>query len=128
MDESSKTGQGPVEGGCHGESSGSHDPIGKVSTGLMVIWLGITLMSRGRLDPWWAYMLSGFGVILLLEAFFRMARPAYRAPVGGKFVGGLVLIILGSLFISGFADWWAMLFVIIGLVFLGQGIRGALRR
>jgi hypothetical protein len=128
MNEDVKTGPEPGQGGSHHYGHRGSDPIGKVTTGLMVIWLGITLMSRGRMHPWWAYMLSGFGVILLVEALFRMARPEHRAPVGGKFIGGLVMIVLGSLFISGFADWWAVVLVVVGAVFLLQGIRGAMRR
>ena len=128
MDENPRVEEGPVKDVSRRACGSATDPIGKATAGLMVIWLGIALLSRDRLDPWWAYMMSGFGVILILESFFRMARPEFRAPVGGKFVGGAVLVILGSLFISGFANWWAMILVVVGAVFLVQGIRGAMRR
>jgi len=89
----------------------------------MVIWVGITLMLRGWLHPWWAYMLCGFGVALLIESLIRMTRPLNRTPVGGKVVGGIVLIIVGSFFIHGIANWWAAALIILGIVFLIRGIR-----
>jgi hypothetical protein len=103
------------------------DAVGKVTVGLMVIWLGCTLLFHDSLDPWWGYLLSGFGVIFILESLVRMSRPQFRAPVGGKLVGGIILIILGGLFISGVSRWWPLILIAIGAVFVIQGIRGARR-
>jgi len=97
--------------------------IGRLTAGLMVVWLGVVLVLRGTLDPWWGYMLSGFGVILLVEAMLRMSRPDPRRPAGSRIVGGIVLLLVGSVFISGIADWWALALVVVGLVFVVQGVR-----
>lgn len=94
-----------------------------MTLGLMVIWLGAVLMLRGWLSPWWAYMLSGFGVVFLIEALLRMSRPELGGGAAGRAVAGIILILIGSVFISGFADWWALALVVLGLIFFVQGVR-----
>jgi len=72
----------------------------------------------------WAIILTGAGVIVLLEALIRLLVPAYRRPVGGTIVFGFILIGIGL----GNLLNWSLVFPLI-LIGLGLSIilRGFMR-
>lgn len=75
-------------------------------------------------DIWWAYFLSGVGVILILQgiAVYSMGRMGLGPVVGGSV---LVLIGLSSIAASQFnlaARLWPLLLVVLGVFVLIAGV------
>ena len=98
------------------------DPISGVVFALILLTLGVllTLAVRGLIlwDDWWKYFIIGIGVVFLIEVLIRYAKPAYRRPMFGRFVTGLILICLGVAFIGGFGTWWPLILVAIAVAIL----------
>jgi hypothetical protein len=100
------------------------DPVEAAVWAFALIWFGLVwLLSNtgfwygllGEKADWWAVGFIGAGVILLLGVFVRLLRPAYRRPITGSLILGIVFIGIG---LGQIWDW-----VIIGpLVLLGIGI------
>jgi len=102
--------------------------------GLVVILLGgvLYLAATGSVSwlEWsnfWAYFLLGLGVLLLLKGAAEFAiRPA-RRKAAGDLNGGVVLAIIGGVFVYVFeggdiASKWPLLIVIVGLVVIAGAI------
>jgi len=104
------------------EEKWRRDPISGVVFGLLVLILGVllTLAARNVIpwDDWWKYFIIGIGVVFLIEVLIRRLKPAYRRPVFGRFVAGLVLICLGVAFVGGFGTWWPLIIVAIAVAIL----------
>jgi hypothetical protein len=110
------------------EKGGGGGMLGPVVGGLVIIWLGTTfyLEQNGYLasDIWWAYFLSGIGVILILEGVVIYSR----GHIGlGPVVGGAVLLFAGvsSIATSNFrfqTQLWPLFLVGIGVLVLVGGI------
>ena len=97
---------------------------------LILIWLGVTMFLANlptagvEWSNQWAWFLLGLGAILILEAIVRLAVPEYRRPVGGKIIGGVVLLIIGASgsFLSlDLAKWWPLIPIGIGVAILLGG-------
>ena len=110
------------KGGEGMEEKWRRDPISGVVFGLIVLALGVllTLAARNVIswDDWWKYFLIGIGVAFLIEVLVRRLKPAYRRPMFGRFVAGLVLICLGVAFVGGFGTWWPLIIVVIAVAIL----------
>lgn len=111
------------KGGGEGmEEKWRRDPISGVVFGLIVLALGVllTLAARNVIswDDWWKYFLIGIGVAFLIEVLIRRLKPAYRRPMFGRFVTGLILICLGVAFVGGFGTWWPLIIVAIAVAIL----------
>ena len=95
------------------------DPISGVVFGLILAVLGVTLFLAGQghisWDDWWKYFFIGLGVVFLIEVLVRYARPAYRRPMFGRLVAGLILICVGVAFLVGIGTWWPLILVAVGL-------------
>ncbi|MBN1155532.1 hypothetical protein JXB12_11500 [candidate division KSB1 bacterium] len=95
------------------------DFIGRISFGVMIIWLGLTLflMKIGLIydGDWWSCLLVGLGIILLIESFIKMSDPKYKAPFTAKLLGGLVLVAIGSGGIYGLDRWWPLIIIAVGI-------------
>jgi len=104
------------------EEKWRRDPISGVVFGLIVLALGVLLFLAARhvitWDDWWKYFLIGIGVVFLIEVLIRRVSPAYRRPVFGRFVAGLVLICVGVASIGGFGSWWPLIIVAIAVAIL----------
>ena len=104
------------------EEKWRRDPISGVVTGLIVLALGVLLTLAARdvisWDDWWKYFLIGIGVVFLIEVLIRRLKPAYRRPVFGRFVAGLVLICVGAAFVGGFGNWWPLIIVAVAVAIL----------
>ena len=110
------------------------DPVGTASTAAVLIWIGLVLLASniGWLDPVTGgrtfgglvdaqlglvnLIIVGIGVIELLEVAYRLINPAYRRPVTGSVVLGVILIAVG---LAGFAAWQVLLPVILIAVGIG---------
>jgi len=81
------------------------DPFAAILLGLIAILAGIFffLATQGYIEweDWWAYFLFGLGLVLVIEALARQAVPAYRRPIFGRLIAGLVLICIGASNIYG---------------------------
>lgn len=104
------------------EEKWRRDPISGVVFGLLVLVLGVLLFLAARAviswDDWWKYFLIGIGIIFLIEVLIRRLQPAYRRPMFGRFVAGLILICVGIASIGGFGSWWPLIIVAIAVAIL----------
>jgi hypothetical protein len=93
------------------------------------LFLGLTLVLLGTLfllnqagwvkgDTWWQSLLIGLGVISIVNGLAHYQNPAYRWGSYGKFVAGIVLILIGVLFLVGFSQWWPTALVVAGVALL----------
>lgn len=103
-----------------------HDPFGRVIAGLIVIAVGVMflLATQGKIawENWWAYFLLALGGIFIFEVLIRSLTPAYRRPVFGKLIAGLVLIAIGASNIYGFVNWWPLIIIGVGVIILFGGL------
>lgn len=87
--------------------------------GLVLILIGsIFLLAQMDRISWahlWAYFLVGFGAILIVTGLFGIGRHG-RGPTRGRFIAGMVLIVIGGANIIGLNVWWPYLLIVIGLV------------
>lgn len=101
--------------------------------GLIVIGLGSLLyMAASGLTPlvtwanFWAYFLLGIGVLLVLRGLAALIIPGRPQEVG-SIVGGIVLMVIGtvgvSVFLTGWSQYfWAGLIVMVGVLVILAGI------
>lgn len=95
------------------------DTLSGIEWGLIVILLGVIFLLRNmgyiRWGNWWAYLLLGIGVILIIDAIIRITLPQYGRVVTGRIIGGIVLLAIGAGNIYGIGHWWPMILVAVGL-------------
>ena len=116
------------EKGEKGEKSGWRGMLGAGVAGLILIWLGTTffLEQNGYLpsDIWWAYFISGTGIVLILEGVAIYSRGHYGL---GPIIGGAVLLFGGVSAITTAnytieTELWPLVIVFIGAVVIVTGI------
>jgi len=103
------------------------DPVEAAVWAFVLIWAGIVwlLSNTGTLEnilgegaEWWAVGFLGAGLIVLLGVGVRLVVPAWRRPITGSLILGLIFIGIGLGQITG--GW-----VVVGpLVLIGIGIAG----
>jgi len=99
------------------------DPVEAALWAFVLIWFGLVWLASnigvfGDGLDWWAYGFLGAGLLILLGAAVRLVVPAYRRPVTGNIILGLVFIGIG---LGQLTDGW----VFVGpLVLIGIGIAG----
>ena len=117
------------------EEKWQRDPLSAVVWALILIWAGLvfladnlgildSIQTSGGIIPGvdievdlgpWAIIMTGAGVIVLLEVLIRLLVPAYRRPVGGTIIFGFILIGIGL----GNLLNWSLVFP---LILIGLGI------
>lgn len=106
----------------------ARDPIGAIFWGLVLIVAGVFLFAATQgwilWENVWAWFLLGLGVVLILEGLVRWAMPAYRRPLGGRLVGGAILIAIGLGGVLGVKEWWPLILIAIGLTILIRAFIG----
>jgi hypothetical protein len=88
--------------------------------GLSLVLLGaIFLLNQAGWisgDTWWQVLLIGLGVIFIGKSL------VWRRALGwgnfGAFITGIVLILVGILFMVGFSQWWPLILIVAGIAFL----------
>lgn len=127
------------------EEKWQRDPLVAIVWAVILIWAGLVLLAEnlGLLSALggitqtipggdfvpnitaWSVILAGAGVIVLIEVLIRLLVPAYRRPVGGTLVLGVILLGIGL----GNLINWSILFPLI-IIALGISIilRGFSRR
>jgi hypothetical protein len=118
------------------------DPLNTIAWAAILIWAGLVLLADnlGYLDPFrelgrgtpglsslanleaWSLIFFGAGVIILLEVLFRLLVPAYRKPVGGTLIFGLVLIGIGLGDVFGWTIIWPLILIGLGLSIILRGV------
>ena len=102
------------------------DPVEAAVWAFVLIWIGIVwlLSNTGALSflgedaEWWTVGFLGAGVIVLLGVGARLLVPAWRRPITGSLILGLIFIGIG---LGGITQLW---FVVGPLVLIGIGIAG----
>jgi hypothetical protein len=74
-----------------------------------------------RLDAW-AIILIGAGLIVLVEVAVRLLVPAYRRPVAGSIIFGVILLALGLGNIIGWGAIWPIVLITLGVIILARGL------
>ena len=94
--------------------------------GMILIWLGLSFyLAQTTVIPWaswWAYFLTGLGVIIIVHALIRYSRSEYRYPLTGSFVGGAIISIIGLAFLAGMSDFWPIVLIIIGIAIIVSAV------
>lgn len=106
----------------------SRDPLGTTLWALFIIWIGVILLlanlgEEGKtflgLDwgNFWAWALTGAGVLTWLDILLRLMMPAYRRPLGGRIVWGTILLVFG---VGGLieVELWPLIIIAIGVSML----------
>ena len=105
------------------------DPLNAAAWAAIFIWAGLVLLADNlrlftrfeRLDAW-AIILIGAGLIVLAEVVVRLLVPAYRRPVAGSIIFGVILVALGLGNIIGWGVIWPMVLIALGVVILARGL------
>jgi len=104
------------------EEKWRRDPLGRVIFGLIVIAVGVLFLfaSQEKIawEDWWAYFLVVLGGIFIFEVLIRSIMSAYRRPVFGKLIAGIVLIAVGAFNIYGLVSWWPVIIIGVGVLIL----------
>ncbi len=126
------------------EEKWRRDPLSSIVWACILIWAGLVFLASnlGWLDAIvsegeaitgvsaidnvlsaWSLVLAGAGVIILLEVAIRLLVPAYRRPVLGTFIFGIILIGIG---LGDLINWnilWPLIIIGIGLSVLVKAFR-----
>jgi hypothetical protein len=121
------------------------DPLGSIVWAVIFIWAGLVFLASnlGYLDslysrtagipgfgfPFrleaWSLVLAGAGVILLIEVVVRLLVPAYRRPIGGTLILGIILIGVGLGDLISWSIIWPLIIIAVGLSIIFRGfLRG----
>lgn len=77
------------------------DPVEAAVWAFVLIWAGVVWLASntgiledilGKGAEWWSVGFLGAGLIILLGVFVRLVVPAYRRPVTGSIILGLIFI------------------------------------
>jgi hypothetical protein len=108
-----------------GDSGRPGDPLTWFTGALILIWAGFVLLLRNagevlglEIQYASAWILTGSGVLLWIEAILRLAIPAYTEGVGTRIVMGVIFIIVGLGEVIEISL-WPLLLITIGLVMIG---------
>jgi hypothetical protein len=110
------------------------DPVDAATWAIIFIWAGLVLLAgnMGLLDNLlgtrieaWSVGFIGAGVIVLLGVVVRVLVPAYRRPLMGGLIFGVILIGVGLGEIIGWVAIGPLILIAIGVSVL---LRGILRR
>jgi hypothetical protein len=107
------------------------DPLSAAVWALILVWAGLVLLGDNlglftRLEWFsaWGFIFAGAGLLVLLEAVVRLLVPAYRRPVGGTLIWGVILVGIGLGNMIGASITWPLILIAIGV---GLLLRGLLR-
>ncbi len=102
------------------------DPVEAAVWAFVLIWAGVVWLASntgvwesvlGEGAEWWPIAFLGAGLIVLLGVLFRLLVPAYRRPLTGSLILGLIFVGIG---LGQLTSW-----IIVGpLVLIAIGISG----
>lgn len=122
------------------EEKWRRDPLSAITWAVILIWMGLVLLANnfGMLDNlylWkllpkdkeimstgvWPLVLSGAGIILIIEVLVRLLFPIYRRPIGGN-------VFLAILFLGWGLSYFLSWSLVGAIVLIGLGLLILLRR
>ena len=112
------------------EEKWRRDPVDAAAWALILIWVGLVWLAHNMKWLWSgegaekavALGFLGAGVIVLLGVALRLVVPAYRRPITGSLIFGVILLGIGlSQVMEGIAV-GAIILIGIGLIILLAGI------
>jgi hypothetical protein len=90
--------------------------------GLTLVLLGVLFLlnQNGTItgDTWWQALLIGLGGISIIDGLTRYFAPGFRWGISGKIIGGVVMILIGSLFMAGMSEWWPVIIIVAGVLMM----------
>lgn len=102
------------------------DRWGAIIGGLILLLIGVSLYLAQTgvigLERWWAYVLTGIGVILIAQALIRYSTATYKGSVWAPLFGGAVLVIIGLTAIARIRDWWPIALIVAGAFVIVYGL------
>jgi hypothetical protein len=111
------------------EKEQRRDPLSNIVGALFLILVGVILLLQtqgwvtwDQFGGLWNLFFVGAGLILLLEAALRLMLPAYRRPILGQVVGGVILLAIGLGGITGLELTGPIILIGIGLAILLGGL------
>jgi len=109
------------------EEKWRRDPLSAAVWAGILIWAGLVWLAINLklLDvDAWSLIFLGAGLLVLLEAAVRLLVPAYRRPVAGTFILGVVLLGIGLGILVGVELVWPFVVIVIGVGLLLRGLLG----
>jgi len=111
------------------EKEQGRDPLGRIMGALFLIIAGVILLAQSQgwvtweqFGGLWNLFFVAIGLVLLLEALLRLLLPAYRRPILGQVIGGLILLAIGLGGMTGFQLTGPVILIGIGLAILIGGL------
>jgi hypothetical protein len=105
------------------------DPVEAAGWAVFLIWIGIVFLAENMsvdLGPWTGdvgrLILAGAGVIILVQVLIRVLFPAYRRPVIGSLIFGLILLTLGLGAMSSWDVIWPIIVIVVGVAILAGAL------
>jgi hypothetical protein len=107
------------------------DPVDAASWAAIFIWAGLVLLAENmgllirfeRLETW-SIIFIGAGLIVLLGVVVRLLVPAYRRPVTGSLIFGVILLGIGLGEVVGWVVIGPLVLIAIGVGVLLRGLLG----
>ncbi len=94
--------------------------------GLFLILVGVLIFSdnRGWLEggAGWLYFAIGVGVIFIIGFLVRFFARGERWNAIGDLAAGVGMIYIGAAILTGYGDWWPLVFVPFGLGYIIKSI------
>lgn len=127
MSEKPRNEKGEKDQGESWDEKWRRDPIEAAMWALILIWAGaVWLLSNlgvwdgllgGDMQDAWPIVFLGAGLIVLLAVAFRLVVPAYRRPIVGSLIFGVILLGIG---LGGITEGWLWIGPLI-LIAIGVG-------
>ncbi len=125
-----------------GPPKSKSDRLSTIFWGCIILWAGLVFLADslglflplrglpeafpardlGQLDPAWSLVFLGSGIVFLIASLVRRLAPAYRRPVGGNLVIGMICLGIGIGDLFHWAYIWPILLLLLGISFLASGI------
>jgi hypothetical protein len=96
-------------------------------TGMIFILAGAFILAdnMGYLDGgWFWWLVFSVGVLLMLEAAIRMQTNDLPKPCLTNLIWGAILVGIGANQIYGLDQWWPLILIGTGLIFILNALRG----
>lgn len=131
MSERARNEKGEKGDGESWDEKWRRDPIEAVVWALVLIWIGLLWLasSAGTLDSLlgdgmevWSIGFIGAGLIVLLGVALRLLMPAYRRPVTGNIIFGIILLGIGLGELTNWVAIGALMLIGIGVSILLRGL------
>lgn len=104
------------------------DPVDAAGWAFILIWAGLVFLAENmgllvRFEPLeaWSIGFIGAGLIVLLGVVVRLLVPAYRRPVTGSLVFGIILLGIGLGEVVGWVAIGPLILIAIGVGILLRG-------